>query len=106
MWPFRGTATTAPSTIRRGSLHLWLALAAAALAAAAVVAHAATGSRQATPLAAPSRLSAPAAAPATQSEQTVARLQAQLRAAPDDPGALGQLGLAYEQRARETADPA
>jgi tetratricopeptide (TPR) repeat protein len=71
-----------------------------------VVAHAATGSRQAAALAAPARLSAPAARPTTQSEQTVARLQSQLRGSPDDPGALGQLGLAYEQRARETADPA
>ena len=34
------------------------------------------------------------------------KLQAALRATPDDVKALGQLGLAYQQRARETGDPA
>ena len=38
-------------------------------------------------------------------EALVARLQAQLRQAPDDPQALDLLGLAYQQRARETGDP-
>ena len=36
---------------------------------------------------------------------TVARLQGALRSAPDDVKALAQLGLAYQQRARETGDP-
>ena len=36
---------------------------------------------------------------------TVTKLQAALRATPDDVKALGQLGLAYQQRARETGDP-
>src|SRR6476660_8010367 len=35
----------------------------------------------------------------------MAKLQAALRATPDDVKALGQLGLAYQQRARETGDP-
>ena len=36
----------------------------------------------------------------------VARLQAQVRANPRDARSLGRLGLAYQRRARETADPA
>ena len=36
---------------------------------------------------------------------TVAKLQAALRASPDDVKALDPLGLAYQQRARETGDP-
>ncbi|HYM58705.1 MAG TPA: hypothetical protein VES79_12150 [Solirubrobacteraceae bacterium] len=35
----------------------------------------------------------------------VRRLQASVRATPSDAGALGLLGLAYQQRARETGDP-
>jgi tetratricopeptide (TPR) repeat protein len=35
----------------------------------------------------------------------VERLQASVRATPDDAAALGLLGLAYQQRARETGDP-
>src|SRR5437899_12731251 len=35
----------------------------------------------------------------------IAGLQAELRADPQNPKALDTLGLAYEQRARETADP-
>ncbi len=46
---------------------------------------------------------APAAAGGT--EATVARLQAQLRATPDQPVLLTRLGAAYLTRARETADP-
>lgn len=63
-----------------------------------------------------SAASAPVAAPATaeslqtgfspgSTEGLVARLQAQLRTAPDDARALDLLGLAYQQRARETGDP-
>ena len=37
--------------------------------------------------------------------QLVGRLQARLQRHPDDVGSLRLLGLAYEQRARETADP-
>jgi tetratricopeptide (TPR) repeat protein len=36
---------------------------------------------------------------------TMTKLQTALRATPDDVEALGRLGLAYEQRARETGDP-
>src|SRR5687768_1787893 len=36
----------------------------------------------------------------------VERLQASVRARPGDAGALGLLGLAYQQRARETGDAA
>jgi len=38
-------------------------------------------------------------------EAIVARLQSQLRSAPDNPTGLALLGLAYLQRARETGDP-
>ena len=55
---------------------------------------------------------APAAAPvpvgaggAGGTEATVARLQEQLRASPDQPALLTRLGTAYLTRARETADP-
>jgi len=43
---------------------------------------------------------------ASSAEATVARLQAQLRTDPRDAHGLALLGLAYEQRARETGDPA
>jgi tetratricopeptide (TPR) repeat protein len=62
---------------------------------------------------------APAGAPAPASSAALAggfspgdtaglidRLQAKLRTSPYDVGALDQLGLAYQQRARETGDPA
>ena len=55
---------------------------------------------------------APASAESLQSgfapgstDALVVRLQAQLRTAPDDAKALDLLGLAYQQRARETGDP-
>jgi len=53
---------------------------------------------------------APAPGPAPRaatgnSEATVAKLQGQLRATPDDPKLLTQLGVTYITRARETADP-
>ena len=52
----------------------------------------------------------PAAAPAlqltpTSTNELVARLQATLRMNPDDVTSLDSLGLAYQQRARETGDP-
>jgi tetratricopeptide (TPR) repeat protein len=47
----------------------------------------------------------PAVVPGASAEQRVAELQARLHAVPDDGGAWGQLGVAYEQRARETGDP-
>jgi tetratricopeptide (TPR) repeat protein len=43
---------------------------------------------------------------ASDTEAIVARLQAELRQTPDDPHALALLGLGYQQRARETGDPA
>ena len=42
---------------------------------------------------------------ATDTAATVARLQAELRQRPDEPGLLTRLGVAYVTRARETADP-
>src|SRR5262245_33582200 len=39
------------------------------------------------------------------SASLVARLQERLRSSPQDVEALGLLGLAYQQRARETGDP-
>jgi tetratricopeptide (TPR) repeat protein len=47
----------------------------------------------------------PGAQPATRTDAEVRRLQAELRRQPNDAKSLGALGLAYEQRARETADP-
>jgi tetratricopeptide (TPR) repeat protein len=58
--------------------------------------------------AAPIRAGAPAtlgARPANRTDAAVQRLQAQLRRKPDDVRSLAALGLAYEQRMRETADP-
>jgi tetratricopeptide (TPR) repeat protein len=43
---------------------------------------------------------------ANDTEAVVARLQTQLRETPDDSHALALLGLGYQQRARETGDPA
>jgi tetratricopeptide (TPR) repeat protein len=87
-----------------------VAAAAAVLAAAALLFGGAfrTGSPAASP---------PAAAPVTaeslqagfsagSTEALVARMQAQVRAVPDDIRALDLLGLAYQQRGRETGDPA
>jgi tetratricopeptide (TPR) repeat protein len=48
---------------------------------------------------------APAATPSNSTVDQVTRLQAKLRANPDDVSALDSLGLAYQQRARETGDP-
>ena len=42
---------------------------------------------------------------ATDTAATVAKLQAELRQRPDEPGLLTRLGVAYVTRARETADP-
>lgn len=46
-----------------------------------------------------------ASGPGTSTASRVSRLQAQLRAAPDEPALLLELGVAYLARARETADP-
>src|SRR5947208_2493757 len=48
---------------------------------------------------------APSRSVAHDSSAQVASLQAQLRARPDEPSLLTQLGVAYLARARETADP-
>jgi tetratricopeptide (TPR) repeat protein len=53
-----------------------------------------------------SHAAAPVAAAPQASPDRVAELQARLGAAPRDAAAWAQLGLAYEQKARETADPA
>ena len=52
------------------------------------------------------RAAAPFAPPSTPQAVNVERLQATLRTDPTDAKDWGQLGLAYEQRARETGDPA
>ena len=46
----------------------------------------------------------PAVLPGASAAQRVAELQARLHYNPTDPAAWGQLGIAYEQRARETGD--
>jgi tetratricopeptide (TPR) repeat protein len=48
---------------------------------------------------------APAVGGSQSTQAQVAKLQAQLTVAPYDPAALDALGLAYQQRARETGDP-
>jgi tetratricopeptide (TPR) repeat protein len=57
--------------------------------------------------ASPSASSAPVARPvaADDTATQIAKLQAELRASRDDVNALDALGLAYQQRARETGDP-
>ena len=55
--------------------------------------------------AAPVPSSIPADVPAGDTSGLVARLQATLRANPNDVRSLDSLGLAYQQRARETGDP-
>ena len=55
--------------------------------------------------AAPVPSSVPADVPAGDTSGLVARLQATLRANPNDVRSLDSLGLAYQQRARETGDP-
>ena len=55
----------------------------------------------------PARAAAPAHYPVgATAAQTVAALQSRLRANPGEAQAWARLGIAYEQRARETADPA
>jgi tetratricopeptide (TPR) repeat protein len=76
--------------------------AAAALAAAALLLGGVVREGASRPAAAATAVAAPGQTTAA----TVARLQGQLRAAPRDPRNWAQLGIAYEQRARETADPA
>ena len=46
------------------------------------------------------------APPANETDAEIRRLQASLRVGPDDARSLTALGLAYQQRTRETADPA
>src|SRR5689334_6677553 len=56
----------------------------------------------------PSAHSAPVVSPPPAAEDTatqIAKLQGELRASRDDVEALDALGLAYQQRARETGDP-
>jgi tetratricopeptide (TPR) repeat protein len=75
--------------------------AAAVLTAAALLLGGAVrggGARQA-------RAAVPAVVPGASAAQRVAELQARLHAVPVDAPAWGQLGVAYEQRARETGDP-
>ena len=55
--------------------------------------------------AAPVPTSVPADGPAGDTSGLVTRLQATLRANPNDVRSLDSLGLAYQQRARETGDP-
>jgi tetratricopeptide (TPR) repeat protein len=80
--------------------------AAAALAAAALtLGGALRGSSPHDDAAAAAPVPAADFTPAGSTAQTVARLQAQVRGNPTDVHALALLGLAYEQRARETGDP-
>lgn len=90
-----------------------IAVAAAALALAAVAALLGGVLRDGSSAAGAGALTDSAAAPALQSgfslaadtQGLVRQLQSHLRAAPTDARSLTLLGLAYEQRARETGDP-
>src|SRR5438477_12433844 len=90
--------------MRRGRLTAG-GLAAAIVAAALLLGGVLRGS----PAAAPARASAEALGSGFASEDTatlVAQLQDSLRRAPRNVQGLDLLGLAYQQRARETGDPA
>jgi tetratricopeptide (TPR) repeat protein len=56
-------------------------------------------------VAAPLSTVVPSLPAARNTAATIRKLQAELRAQPDDAGSLTLLGLEYEQRARETGDP-
>jgi tetratricopeptide (TPR) repeat protein len=105
------TGTT--SVKRRGLLRrrLLLLVLVAAVAAAAtlfggVLSEAPASDGQAPPLAVPGFGATPAATPPARDTATeIRRLQTVLRRNRDDADSLTMLGLAYEQRARETGDP-
>jgi len=95
--------------IRPSDRRLFLALAAAALFVVAALVWRLAGGGAAPTMAAPasaaSTSSTSTLAPTTTAE-TVARLRAQVQAAPDDANVNAALGLALLQQVRETADPA
>jgi tetratricopeptide (TPR) repeat protein len=82
-----------------------IGLAVAASAAAALLLGGAFRGGEAARATAPSPVVLQSGFRAGDTQAQVAALQAQLRANPDDAGSLALLGLAYEQRARETGDP-
>lgn len=94
----------------KGRIALGLAAGSAAVVATLLGGTLADGSPSAQP-ATPDRVEATASRAlsgfsAGNTAGIVAKLQADVRARPDDVKSLGLLGLAYQQRARETADPA
>ena len=90
-------------------LRLGLAAGAAALTAAALllggVLRGSGSADAAAPTAAPAAAAVEPGFASGDTAATVSALQASVRARPDDAHALALLGLAYQQRARETADP-
>ena len=85
---------------------LLIAGAAAVIAAAALsLGNALRGGPDAAATPAPSVAVAPAAASTRSTQATVEQLQTRLRANPRDAHGYALLGVAYEQRARETGDP-
>ncbi|MGN6431728.1 MAG: tetratricopeptide repeat protein [Gaiellaceae bacterium] len=87
--------------------HRWILVAAAAGLTAVAVTLGGVLHESSSP--APAEAAAPASAlvkaPPGDTVATVTQLQAKLRSNPDDVSALDSLGLAYQQRARETGDP-
>jgi tetratricopeptide (TPR) repeat protein len=79
---------------------LWIGGAAAALTAAVLFLG---GALHGSPRASSAAVAQPPAADDTQTQ--IAKLQGELRASRDDVRSLDALGLAYQQRARETGDP-
>jgi tetratricopeptide (TPR) repeat protein len=88
--------------------HRWILVAAAAGLTAVAVTLGGVLHESSAP--APAAAAAPASsvgqAPPGDTTATVMQLQTKLRSNPDDVSALDSLGLAYQQRARETGDPA
>jgi tetratricopeptide (TPR) repeat protein len=82
-----------------------IGLAVAASAAAALLLGGALRGGEAARAIAPSPVVLQSGFRAGDTQAQVAALQAQVRTNPDDVRSLGLLGLAYEQRARETGDP-
>ena len=87
--------------------HRWILVAAAAGLTAVAVTLGGVLSESSSP--APAAAAAPPSpigqAPPGDTTATVTQLQTKLRSNPDDVSALDSLGLAYQQRARETGDP-
>jgi len=105
-----GTTSSKRRGLRFGSRLLLLLAAVAVAGAATMFGGVLSGSHAAAPEAAPAAVSPfagriPSLPAARDTAGVIRKLQAALRAQPDDADSLTLLGLEYEQRARETGDP-